>query len=41
MSSTILEQIRSLHEISDLYEKAIGDVLDEKVLGVSHIIFVM
>jgi len=36
MSSTILERIRFNHEIAEVYEKSIGDVLDERVNGVSY-----
>ncbi len=37
MSSSILEQIRFYHELAEVYEKKIGDVLDEAAQGVSGI----
>lgn len=37
MSSTILEQIRLNHENSEIFERAIGEELDRKPVGVSLI----
>jgi hypothetical protein len=39
MSSTILEQIRSNHEMAEYYESAIGSILDETAQGVSFCIY--